>query len=256
MLLTGVRRARVNGNRLLGWAESRISHAPRSVIDTSLTAFAFGSHRHISTKLFIRIVPHSTTPESLHEFLRSYGPIREVKIVPPTRDDRPPFAFVEFDNLKSALAAMEEMEFRRLEGRLIFPTFHVDHGRSGNLQGANRSGKEHRNQGRGLSSRTRLRGDGVNISVTGRHGRDKSLSEQQERQAEGGPNVQISGHDGEEQGVSGKVESSAAAEEDLGLRTDSLDGTAAGSHDSVGQSISESGFKREDVSYVETTTRA
>jgi len=54
MLLTGVRRARVNGNRLLGWAESRISHAPRSVIDTSLTAFAFGSHRHISTKLFIR----------------------------------------------------------------------------------------------------------------------------------------------------------------------------------------------------------
>lgn len=211
----------------------------------------------------------------------------KVKIVPPTRDDRPPFAFVEFDNLKSALAAMEEMEFRvregiqgagewrrprtekvqrahmcpmtgrqRLEGRLIFPTFHVDHGRSGNLQGANRSGKEHRNQGRGLSSRTRLRGDGINLSVTGRHGRDKSLSEQQGRQAEGGPNEQISGHDGEEQGVSGKVESSAAAEEDLGLRTDSLDGTAAGSHDSVEQSISESGFKREDVSYVETTTRA
>lgn len=30
----------------------------------------------------------------------------------PPREDRPPYAFVEFENVKSALAAMEEMEFR------------------------------------------------------------------------------------------------------------------------------------------------
>lgn len=99
------------------------------------------------------VVPDSTTTDSLHDYFRSYGPIRDgtslfhspfflplwvrkairrfvnayfpflhfpslsqttpaVRIVTPPREDRPPYAFVEFESVKSALAAMEEMEFR------------------------------------------------------------------------------------------------------------------------------------------------
>jgi hypothetical protein len=35
-----------------------------------------------------------------------------VRIVTPQREDRRPYAFVEFEKVQSAVAAMEEMQFR------------------------------------------------------------------------------------------------------------------------------------------------
>lgn len=130
---------------------------PSSTTTNTAIAFALGSRRHISDKLFIRIVPESTTTDSLHDFFRSYGPIRDVRIVTPPREDRPPYAFVEFENVKSALAAMEEMEFRRFAGRLIFPIFHAEkssNNSSGGVRGGwgskdgDRRGRDRRNQGK------------------------------------------------------------------------------------------------------------
>jgi len=50
----------------------------------------------------------------LPSFLSSLPKLRThtVRIVTPPREDRPPYAFVEFESVKSALAAMDEMEFR------------------------------------------------------------------------------------------------------------------------------------------------
>ena len=102
------------------------------------------------------VVPPSTTIDSLRSFFQSYGAIRDgacalpidrntprammahqtpiewmlisvfynnprntVRIVTPRQEDRRAYAFVEFEQVRSAVAAIEEMQFRVSDAALV-----------------------------------------------------------------------------------------------------------------------------------------
>ncbi|PWA34028.1 RNA-binding (RRM/RBD/RNP motifs) family protein [Artemisia annua] len=75
----------------------------------------------LATKLMVRNLSYSTSESSLKEEFSNFGQVAEVKLVKDeTSKKSKGYAFVQYTNQDDAISALENMDEKYLDGRVIF----------------------------------------------------------------------------------------------------------------------------------------
>nr|GEX47319.1 glycine-rich RNA-binding protein 4, mitochondrial-like [Tanacetum cinerariifolium] len=75
----------------------------------------------VATKLMVRNLSYSTSESSLKEEFSNFGQVAEVKLVKDeTSKKSKGYAFVQYTNQDDAISALENMDEKYLDGRVIF----------------------------------------------------------------------------------------------------------------------------------------
>ncbi|GLT52372.1 hypothetical protein SLA2020_257200 [Shorea laevis] len=127
------------------WAATPlIANSPthyRSHKDLKLRASLYGFP--LASKIMVRNLPYSTNESSLQMEFSKFGPIAEVKLVKDGLAKRSKgFAFIQYTSQDDAILALENMDQKLFDGRLIYveiakigkERFHVDPKTSGPLK--------------------------------------------------------------------------------------------------------------------------
>ncbi|KAK1410864.1 hypothetical protein QVD17_37405 [Tagetes erecta] len=75
----------------------------------------------LASKIIVRNLSYTTSEKCLKEEFSSFGPIAEVKLVKDQRSNNSKgYAFVQYTNQDDAMSALESMDKKYLDGRVVF----------------------------------------------------------------------------------------------------------------------------------------
>ncbi|KAF5768804.1 putative RNA recognition motif domain, nucleotide-binding alpha-beta plait domain superfamily [Helianthus annuus] len=108
----------------IGWFRPTIGTTPlpnRSMNSQSLKLRACFVEYPLASKIIVRNLSYTTSESFLKEEFSNFGQIAEVKLVKDQRSNKSKgYAFVQYTNQDDAMSALEAMDEKYVDGRVVF----------------------------------------------------------------------------------------------------------------------------------------